>query len=436
VSRRGKTIEDDLEGGSPVVPQGARRSEARRRVHWSGWGLLVVCLAVIITLLVLFTTSRSHIGLKDVAATRGMVIGVAVHPTRFDDERYERTIIRDFDSVTPEVAMKFEVIHPCPPPALTEPGSEYYNASVAAWVASPGVECNGSARAEWNWGPMDWIVAWAEEHGLKVYGHTFLWHLQNPGWVTETELSPAELRWIMRDHITTIVLRYCTRDIYAYDVVNEGVAPDGTFLALGPWHRVPGYIDLAFRDAREALERCHPEPESVRLFYNDFDIEYGRSQSYDEYVGQPGIYDKSEAVYNFLEGLLAADDPTPVDGIGLQAHLWLGGEREYLHDTEEMVAVMERFAALGLEIKITEVDLPLYVDDPADYLDEQAIHIAGVAAACLEVPACTGLTAWGLRDAHSWRGGEWAPLLFSDEACGDVYCAKPAYYALLELFKE
>jgi endo-1,4-beta-xylanase len=402
----------------------------------SGWALPLVTLVMIMVFLVLYVNGRSHGGLKDVAARHGLKMGVAVHPSRFGDERYENTVVRNFGSVTPEVAMKFEVIHPCPPPSLTEPSSERYNATVAAWIASASVECDGSARAEWNWEPMDRVVGWAEEHGLGVYGHTFLWHLQNPGWVTETELSPAELRGIMHDHIATIVQRYCARDIYAYDVVNEGIAPDGSILALGPWHQVPGYIDLAFRDAREALERCHPEPESVRLFYNDFDIEYGRERFYPEYVAQPGIYDKSEEVYNFLAALLAADDPTPVDGIGLQAHLWLGGDEPYLHDTGEMIAVMDRFAALGLEIKITEMDLPLYVDDPAAFLDEQAIQIAGVAAACLEVPACTGFTTWGLRDGQSWRGGEWAPLLFLDEACGAVYCAKPAYYALLELFKE
>jgi endo-1,4-beta-xylanase len=392
---------------------------------------------MIITFLVYhgYGSDRPPPGLKDVAAPRGIVMGVAVHPPRFSDERYERTITRDFDSVTPEVAMKFEVIHPCPPLALTEPTSDQYNASVAAWVASRSRDCDGSASSEWNWEPMDRVVAWAEEHDLMVYGHPFLWHLQNPGWITETDLSPAELRWIMRDHIAGIVHRYCAR-IYAYDVVNEGIAPDGSILALGPWHRVPDYIDLAFRDAREALERCHPAPESVRLFYNDFDIEYGRAQFYDAYVAQPGVYNKSEAVHNYLAGLLAADDPTPVDGVGLQAHLWLREDGDFLHDTADMVMTMKRFARLGLEIKITELDIPLYVDNPAAYLDEQAIQVAGVAAACLEVPACTGFTTWGLRDAQSWRGREWAPLLFSDEVCGDVYCAKPAYDALLELFKE
>lgn len=374
---------------------------------------------------------EGHKGLRDVAARHGLTVGVAVHPPRLEDERFAATVAQEFSSVTPEVVMKFEVIHPCPPPALTEPGSARYNPAVAAWVAADETDdCDGSEATEWNWQPMDAIVDWAEANGIGVYGHTFAWHQQNPRWLTDTGLTPAERAWILEQHIETIIHRYCQRPVYAYDVVNEAITPDGSLLPLGPWYDLPNYPALPFRIARAALNDCHADPARVLLFYNDWGIEYGRSADFELFIAEPGEYNKSDAVYRRLAALLAGDDPAPIDGLGMQTHLQLGGPRPYPHDTAAMVAQMRRFAALGLAIRITELDMPLYGDDPARLLDEQAAQFGGVAAACRRVPACTGLTTWGLQDATSWRGEQHLPLLFSNDGCGPTFCPKAGYHAL------
>ena len=377
-----------------------------------------------------------NLSLKEAARPHEISVGVAVHPSRFNDVNYSNTVRQEFSSVTPEVAMKFEVIHPCPHPSLIDRNSRHFNLKIALWVATnPFDRCDGSVESEWNWQPMDEIVTWAEKNGLTVYGHTMLWHMQNPVWVGKIR-SPQEREWLLKSHIKTIIYRYCNDPIVAYDIVNEGMAPDGNFLPLGPWHDIPNYIDHAFRYAREALNQCHTDPQSVKLFYNDWDFEYGRTQHYDMFVNAPGEYNKSEGVYNLLSGLLAGDDPTPIDGLGMQTHLVMGGKSPYLHDTEEMVRTMTRFAELGLEIKITEVDMPIYAEDPTEFHDEQAAQFAGIATACRLVPACTGFAMWGLRNGQSWRGGKFSPLMYSDEQCDDTYCPKPGYFAVRDAWKE
>ncbi|MGB0387929.1 MAG: endo-1,4-beta-xylanase [Ardenticatenaceae bacterium] len=412
---------------------------------------LISLFLILLGLMVWLEAPEERVKLKNVAQAHGIEVGLAVHPSRFNDVKYANTVRQEFSSVTPEVAMKFEVIHPCPPPALTTPTSPHFNLKVALWVATnPFDRCNGSYRREWNWRPMDEIVAWAEANGLTVYGHTMLWHMQNPPWVAKIR-SPEGREWVMKQHIETIISRYCNDPIVAYDIVNEGMAPDGNLLPLGPWYDIPNYVDHAFRYARTALDRCQPafsSPElakkggneggagrRVKLFYNDWDFEYGRTIYYDAFVTAPGEYNKSDAIYNYLSPLLSGDNPTPIDGLGMQTHLTMSSKEPDPHDTEQMVAIMTRFAELGLEIKITEVDVPIYAEEPIELYEEQAAQFGGIATACRLVPACTGFATWGLRDAQSWRGAKSSPLMFTDEPCDDTYCPKPAYFAVREAWK-
>jgi len=91
-----------------------------------------------------------------------------------------------------------------------------------------------------------------------------------------------------------VVGRYRGR-IYAWDVVNEAIADDGT-LRDTVWLRNigPEYIELAFRWAHEA------DPQAL-LFYNDY--------------GAEDIGVKSNAVYNLVKRLLEKD--VPIHGVGL-----------------------------------------------------------------------------------------------------------------------
>jgi GH35 family endo-1,4-beta-xylanase len=124
----------------------------------------------------------------------------------------------------------------------------------------------------------------------------------------------------------------------------------------------------------------------------------------------------------------------PIDGIGFQMHI----DPRRWPSADEMRKNFERFAALGLRIELTEVDVPLgeIPGSEAEKLHAQRDLARGVVKACLAVPACSGITFWGLTDRHSWLSSpEWAklrgngphrPLLLDEQ-----YRRKPVYEGVL-----
>lgn len=359
--------------------------------------------------------------LRELAAERHIRVGAT--DAGFGITPYLNTVPGEFNSVTVEAEMKFDSIHPCPPKWLVES-----NSSVAAWVRLHGADREGteydcslanSGLDEWHWSYVDKVVTWARDHDMGFYAHTLLWHFQNPAWLDpyQVSLSLAEREQIMEEHIRGVAQHYCTfPNVYAFDVVNEAIRPDGGLWPYGPWHDIPNYVDKAFRIAREALNQCGRS--DVKLFYNDFEIEYGRTRDYNQPEFPAGKYNKTDAVYNYLSGLIHQANPTPIDGVGFQTHLQIAPNM-LPHDTTQMVATMNKFTmGLGLEVKITELDVVITGANPADLYAAQATQYSGVATACLLALRCTGLTIWGTDDGTSWRNlvGEKAdPLMFTDQ---------------------
>src|SRR5690606_11808577 len=87
---------------------------------------------------------------------------------------YRNIAATEFNQVTPENVMKWETI---------EPSDDNYN-----------------------FGPADGIVAFAQANGQEVHGHTLVWHSQTPGYVSG--LSATALRAEMEEHITALVGRF------------------------------------------------------------------------------------------------------------------------------------------------------------------------------------------------------------------------------------
>ena len=111
--------------------------------------------------------------LRSLAAQRdGRSFGTSVDPTQFARPADSDLIARQFSSVTPENAMKWEVVHP--------------------------------GATTWNFTAADAIVAFAEAHGQRVRGHALVWHRQNPAWLTGGSYTRDELSAILRDHIAKI----------------------------------------------------------------------------------------------------------------------------------------------------------------------------------------------------------------------------------------
>ena len=94
----------------------------------------------------------------------------------------------------------------------------------------------------------------------------------------------------------------------------------------------------------------------------------------------------------------------------------------------DLVANMTRFAELGLELEITELDVALPQGAPVtpELLAHQAAIYGALAEACQQVEACRTLTVWGVTDNHTWLA-DTNPLPFDSG-----YQPKPAWDALMQ----
>lgn len=344
------------------------------------------CLTLALTLLYAAPGLCPAQSLRPRAERAGVLVGAAVDPTRLSERDYAATLAREFNMVQAENVMKWGTIRP--------------------------------SRATFNFGPGDRVVAFARAHTMKVRGHTLLWSEYNPRWLTNGDFTPDQMRAILHEHITKVMKHYAGK-VFAWDVVNEVFEADGR-VESSVWYDQPGigydgkgtaYVEQAFRWAREA------DPKAL-LFYNDYDAE--------------GLNAKSDAIYAMVRDFKSRG--VPIDGVGFQAHIVTLS----MEDIASMSDNLARFAALGLQVHITEMDVGLPVDangrvDDAD-LAKQAEIYGRVAAACLDQPRCTAFQTWGLTDRYSWipgytKGKKDAALLFDRD-----YAPKPAYRAVANAF--
>ena len=335
-------------------------------------------------------------GLRTIAASRGFSIGSAAHHEHLvDDPEYAPVLAREFDSLTPYTAMKWGVLHP-------EPG-------------------------RYDFAAADALVDFATAHRMRVRGHTLVWggavDPPNPAYVNEA--SSAELRALMTDHIQTVMRWYAGR-VDRWDVVNEPItllgetgSTDGLRDHVFLQQLGPGYI-------AEALEIAHAADPAARLFVNDV------------FVLKPGP--KQDRYFRLVRELLEAN--VPLHGVGFQGHLaFLPGAPPGdvdLPSEDEMRTTLERFAALGVDVEITELNVHTwrFEGDRAARLEQQKELYAAAARACVAVPACEALTVWLFTDRYPTSietvfnlDGE--PLLFDES-----YAPKPAYFGVREALLE
>lgn len=302
--------------------------------------------------------------LRALAEKRGLQIGAAVEPSLlWQEPEYGTVLAREFNLVVAENVMKWGALQ--------------------------------TSRGQFNFAAADLLLDFAQKNRMAVRGHTLVWHQQLPRWMYGS-FSPAEMEAILREHIQAVVGRYRGRIAY-WDVVNEAIGDDAR-PRLTPFAVLPDYIERAFRLARAA------DPQA-KLFYNDY--------------GAEGLGPKSDAIYALLKGL--KEKGVPIDGVGFQAHLDLSFSPTGARIAENL----ERFARLGLEIHITEMDVRLSgPGSRAERLEKQAQIYQEVLQICLRQPRCKAFTLWGVTDGHSWRAAS-EPLIFDTD-----YRPKPAYFAL------
>jgi endo-1,4-beta-xylanase len=329
----------------------------------------------VIALSVAFVASEK--GLKDYYKDY-FPIGVAVNPRMVQPGPDAELIKAQFNSMTPENAMKMGPIHP--------------------------------EENRYNWKDADAIADFAKQNNIKLRGHTLCWHNQTPAWLftdsTGKTVSRDVLLARLKRHITDVMTRY-KGTIYAWDVVNEAVPDTSTAI-----YRKTRFLEIIGEDYIEkAFQYAHEADPSAQLFYNDYNTE------------NPS---KRERIFQLLKKLKAKG--VPINGVGLQAHWSI-----YEPTRQELEESITKFASLGLKVQFTEVDVSVYPKeherrarrptDKSEFTPAMNDKQAAQYKMLFEVfrkhrNTITGVTFWNLTDRYSWLdnfpvpGRKDYPLLF------------------------
>ncbi|WP_394186001.1 endo-1,4-beta-xylanase [Metabacillus halosaccharovorans] len=301
------------------------------------------------------------------------LMGAAVNPITIKSQK--ELIIKHFNSLTAENEMKFESLQ--------------------------------SEEGTFTFDQADQLLSFANEYGKKVRGHTLVWHNQTPDWVfTNKNGNPVDRYTLlerMKTHISTVMERY-KGQIYSWDVVNEAVSDSGAnLLRDSKWKDIVGedFLDKAF-------EYAHLADPNASLFYND----YNESNP-----------EKREKIYSLTKGLV--ERGVPIHGIGLQAHWNL-----YSPTLDHIRTAIERYASLGLQIHITEMDVSVFGSDDKrtdvkvpteEMVAKQTDRYNSFFELLREYSGViTSVTFWGAADDYTWldnfpvRGRKNWPLLFNE----------------------
>ncbi len=300
-------------------------------------------------------------------------IGAAVNLRTIETQK--SLLAEHFNSITAENDMKFESLQP--------------------------------EEGHFTFEKADQLAAFAKENGLKMRGHTLVWHNQTPIWVFQDGDGNVASRELllqrMKEHITTVVQRY-KGHLYGWDVVNEAIMDEGQeLLRKSPWLDIIGddFIEKAFKFAHDA------DPDAL-LFYNDYN------------ECHPG---KREKIYKLVKSLV--DKGVPIHGVGLQAH-W----NVYDPSMDELRSAIERYASLGLKLQFTELDVSVFSFDDrrtdlikptSEMLELQAERYGQFFKVFREYKEdITAVTFWGAADDYTWlddfpvKGRKNWPFLFDE----------------------
>lgn len=317
-----------------------------------------------------------------------------------NDSKEAQLISYQFNAMTPENAMKSERIHP-------------------EW-------------GKYHFEQADMIVDYAQKNGIKLNGHTLIWHSQLPPFMHKIK-SADSVKMFFNEHIRTLASRYNGK-IDSWDVVNEALNEDGTlrksiFLdKLGD-----NYIVEAFRLAQQ----FGPD---TKLYYNDYNIE------------QP---QKRAGAIRVIKQIQEAG--VRIDGVGIQGH-WNIKSVPF----DEIEKSIQEYSALGIEVMFTELDLGVLpnpwdgdgaeISNTSEYSQKMDPYKNGLPDSVAQVQAqqyeklfnlflkykdnISRVTFWGVNDKQSWLNG-WPiagrtnyPLLFDRQ--NDP---KPAFYKVIETKK-
>ena len=319
--------------------------------------------------------------------------------------------------------------------------TRHYSVLTAENNMKPGYLVTGYDNGTYAWNEnnrttADNFVASCANSGIKVVGHTLLWHNQNASWMTGMATKSSETALAaMKGYIAEVAGRYQGK-IHSWDVLNE-IFPDSVqssnnwknvMRKENPWYAAIGsdFVYEGFLAARLA------DPEAI-LYYNDYNT---------------NMPSKATMIRNMVRDvnnryLAGSDKPAGeaparllIEGIGMQEH----------HNNDikaaSIKAAIDLFRPLGVILSVSELDILAYdtysgleaagghgpsQNHNAQSSNQQLLTQADLYGQFMELYLANAdiierVSLWGIIDSYSWRS-RGLPLLFDHNGK-----AKPSYY--------
>ena len=315
-----------------------------------------------------YTYTKGGTGFKDIMGPY-FRLGTSVSGMEINDRSAQEFIKKNYNSITCENEMK-------PDQIIKGINGSSVNVDI------------GSASGQ---------LRFAEQNGIGVRGHTFIWHSQTPSGMYQGDkaTSDARIENFIKQTFEQLQSKYPNLKLYAYDVCNEVFKNDGGGLRVrsgdpndtSQWTNIygennNGHIIAGFKAARKYA------PKTCKLYLND----------YNEYMPA-----KCENLCDMAKQIMKEGDL--IDGIGMQSHL----DARYPDKTTYEDAI-KKFIALGLDVQITELDI---TNNIGDSNKQRQLWKDVFTVAMTYSDHISSLTMWGTYDQRSWRASQGGPLLFT-----------------------
>ena len=258
------------------------------------------------------------------------------------------------------------------------------------------------------------LLEWAQANGVKVHGHTLVWHSQTPeqffheGYNSTSPLVSREVMLGRLENYIRQVLEWTEENypgvIVSWDVVNEAAADSGRKLRESNWTKTIGedFINRAFEYARK-----YAAP-GVKLYYNDYNSEMTM---------------KNLVIRDILTSLIA--DGT-VDGYGFQSHYSTSSSLFYIGVAWDTIAKMTLNDGTPISLRVSELDVGIPANTEGNQQTQARFYEDLFEIYLKHADQIDAVHTWGTTDDLSWRRENY-PLLFDGQSQ-----PKPAFEAITD----
>ncbi len=236
------------------------------------------------------------------------------------------------------------------------------------------------------WSNLDKIYNYVISKNLLYKHHTLIWGNQQPGWLAS--LDTAGQRAAVENWIKLVGARYPKMNMV--DVVNEPLHAQPVYKNALGGDGVTGW-DWVIKSFQLARKYC---ASGVQLVLNEYNV----------------LHDNA-ATTNYIDLITLLQNRGLIDAIGIQGHYFEfrshtdAASNVYVYNINAIRSNLDRLAALGLPIYITEFDIDEASD--ANQLAQYKIYFP----IFWHHRAVKGITFWGYIQGDVWSSHPYTYLL-------------------------